>query len=86
MNYLLAEIVLPRLDTGHLAQTLHGAMRLEAVRGVWAILVALTAAILLLIALAWRHLPHLRGTRWTPARSPRWRRSSTPRRWWATAR
>jgi H+/gluconate symporter-like permease len=62
MNYLLAEIVLPRLDTGYLAQALYGATSLDAVRGVWAIIVALSAAISLLIALAWRHLPHLRDT------------------------
>jgi H+/gluconate symporter-like permease len=60
LNYLLAEIVLPRLDTAYLAQSLYGATRLEAVRGVWAIIVALAAAILLLIALARRHLPQLK--------------------------
>ncbi|MEO8015292.1 MAG: GntP family permease [Polaromonas sp.] len=62
LNYLLAEIVLPRMDTGYLAQALYGAVSLDAVRGVWAIIVALTASIVLLIALAWRHLPQLRET------------------------
>jgi H+/gluconate symporter-like permease len=62
LNYLLAEIVLPRLDTAYLAQRLYGATRLEAVRGVWAIIVALAASIVLLIALAWRSLPRLKET------------------------
>jgi len=62
LNYLLAEVVLPRLDTAYLAQQLYGATRLEAVRGVWAILVALAAANLLLIALARRQLPRLKET------------------------
>ena len=62
LNYLLAEIVLPRMDTAYLAQSLYGATQLDAVRGVWAILVALAASILLLIALAWRQLPQLKET------------------------
>jgi H+/gluconate symporter-like permease len=60
VNYVLAEIVLPRADTAYLAQQMYGATRIEAVRGVWAIIVALAASIVLLIALAWRHLPGLR--------------------------
>ncbi|GMV44912.1 MAG: hypothetical protein AMXMBFR66_03100 [Pseudomonadota bacterium] len=62
MNYLLAEIVLPRLDTAYLAQALYGATRLEVVGGVWAIIGALTAAILMLVALARRQLPTLKNT------------------------
>jgi H+/gluconate symporter-like permease len=62
LNYLLAEIVLPRVDTSYLAADLYGATRLDAVRGVWAIIVALAASILLLIALARRHLPQLKET------------------------
>jgi len=62
LNYALAEIVLPRLDTSYLAQALYGATRLEAVRGVWAIIGALAASILLLIALARRQLPQLKET------------------------
>jgi H+/gluconate symporter-like permease len=62
LNYLLAEIVLPRMDTGYLAQALYGAVSIDAVRGVWAIIVALTVSVVLLIALAWRQLPQLRET------------------------
>jgi H+/gluconate symporter-like permease len=60
LNYLLAEIVLPRLDTSYLAQERYGATRIDAVRGVWAIIAALAASILLLIALTRRQLPNLR--------------------------
>ena len=62
LNYLLAEIVLPRLDTDYLASELYGSTRLDAVRGVWAIIVALAASNVMLIALAWRHLPALKDT------------------------
>ena len=62
LNYVLAEIVLPRLDTAYLAQQLYGATRLETVRGVWAIIGALLVSILLLIALARRQLPALKET------------------------
>lgn len=62
LNYLLAEIVLPRVDTGYLSQALYGAVSIDAVRGLWAIIVALTVAVVLLIALAWRQLPRLRET------------------------
>jgi H+/gluconate symporter-like permease len=62
LNYVLAEVVLPRLDTSYLAQQFYGATQIAAVRGVWAIIAALAAAILLLIVLAWRQLPTLRDT------------------------
>ncbi|MDP3309663.1 MAG: GntP family permease [Polaromonas sp.] len=62
LNYLMAEIVLPRVDAGYLAQALYGAVGMDAVRGVWSIIVALTAGVLLLIALAWRRLPALGDT------------------------
>lgn len=62
LNYLLAEVVLPQLDTSYLAQQLYGGTQFAAVRGVWAIIAALAAAIVLLIALAWRQLPKLRDT------------------------
>jgi H+/gluconate symporter-like permease len=62
LNYLLAEILLPRMDTAYLAQSLYGATQIDAVRGVWAILVALAASIGLLIALARRQLPQLKET------------------------
>jgi H+/gluconate symporter-like permease len=62
LNYVLAEIVLPRLDTAYLAHELYGATRIDAVRGVWAIIVALAASIVLLAVLARRQLPKLKDT------------------------
>jgi len=62
LNYLMAEAVLPRLDTTYLAQALYGATELGAVRGVWSVIVALTAAIVLLLVLGRRQLTGLRET------------------------
>jgi len=52
--------VLPRLDTSFLAEERWGATSLSAVGGVWAVVVALGAAICTLVALSYRHLPSLR--------------------------
>ncbi len=60
LNWLFSTQLLPRLDSGYLANELYGATRLDAVRGVWAIIAALALSILLLIGLAWRSLPNLR--------------------------
>ncbi len=62
LNYVLAEHVLPRMDTAYLAQGLYGAATLDAVRGLWSIIVALSAGIALLLVLARRHLPALKDT------------------------
>jgi len=51
LNYLLAEILLPRLDTAYLAEARFGATDFTAVRGIWAIVCALAAACLLLAVL-----------------------------------
>jgi hypothetical protein len=53
--------VLPRLDTSYLAEARWGGTSLAAVGGVWAVVVALFAAILTLIALNYRRLTSLRG-------------------------
>ncbi|MBA3058334.1 MAG: GntP family permease [Gammaproteobacteria bacterium] len=60
LNWLFSTQLLPRLDSSYLDSELYGATRLDAVRGVWAIIAALTLSILLLIGLAWRSLPNLR--------------------------
>ncbi|MEI4471114.1 GntP family permease [Frigidibacter sp. MR17.24] len=56
MNFAMSRWVLPALDTGYLADEAYGATTLGAVRGIWAIIVALFAAIVLLIALNWGRL------------------------------
>ena len=54
-NFVFIEIVLPRMDTSFLAKPLFGETTVESVRGVWAVIVGLFLAILLLIAGNWRH-------------------------------
>jgi H+/gluconate symporter-like permease len=58
VNFLMAMVVLPRLDTAFLAEERWGGTSLQAVGGVWA--VALAAAILTLIVVNRRRLPALR--------------------------
>jgi H+/gluconate symporter-like permease len=51
LNYLLATWLLPALDTRYLAQAVYGATSIDAVRGIWAVIVALAAATVLLVIL-----------------------------------
>jgi H+/gluconate symporter-like permease len=60
VNLLMSVFVLPRMDTSFLADEEWGTTSLSAVGGVWAVVVALFAAILTLIALNFRRLPSLR--------------------------
>jgi H+/gluconate symporter-like permease len=60
VNFLMAMVVLPRLDTAFLAEERWGATSLQAVGGVWAVAVALAAAIVMLIVVNRRRLPALR--------------------------
>ncbi|WP_218017894.1 GntP family permease [Roseateles chitosanitabidus] len=60
INLLASLIVLPRLDTGYLAERRFGGVDLSAVGGVWAVLVALFVANLVLVALHWRRLADLK--------------------------
>jgi H+/gluconate symporter-like permease len=60
VNLAMSLFVLPRLDTGYLAEVRWGGTSLVAVGGVWAVVVALFAAILMLIAFNFRRLPSLR--------------------------
>lgn len=57
LNYLLSVQVFPALDTAYLADPTYGGVAIDAVRGVWAIIVALCAAILLLLAAHPAHWP-----------------------------
>jgi H+/gluconate symporter-like permease len=62
VNFLMAIVVLPRIDATYLTEDRWGATSLSAVSGVWAVVVALAAAILTLIGLHHRRLPALRAT------------------------
>ena len=62
VNLVMSVVVLPRLDTSFLAEEKWGGTTLAAVGGVWAVVVALLAAIVTLIALNFRRLPDLRDS------------------------
>ncbi len=61
-SFVFIEMVLPRIDTSHLAQPLFGATTVESVRGTWAVIFGLFLAILLLIAGNWWRLVDLRAS------------------------
>jgi H+/gluconate symporter-like permease len=60
MNFAFLTFILPRMDTGYLAEPQFGATTVESVRGVWAIIVALLTAIGFLLAVFWRRLDSVR--------------------------
>jgi H+/gluconate symporter-like permease len=62
VNLAMIIFILPLLDTSFLAEERWGATSLSAVRGVWAVVVALAAAIATLIALNYHRLPSLRAS------------------------
>ena len=62
VNLVMSLLVLPRLDFSFLAEEYWGSTSLQAVAGVWAVMVALACAIATLIAVNWRRLPSLRAS------------------------
>ncbi len=62
VNLLMSMLVLPRLDTSFLAEARWGETSFSAVSGVWSVIVALIAAILVLVACNYQRLPALRAT------------------------
>lgn len=62
VNLFFVSFIVPMLDTSYLSVPLFGETSIEAVRGVWAIVVALAASILFLIAVNWRRYSDLRET------------------------
>jgi len=62
VNLAMSVFILPRLDTSFLAEERWGGTSLSAVGGVWAVVVALAAAIATLIALNYSRLPSLRAS------------------------
>jgi len=62
VNLTTSVFVLPRLDTSFLAEERWGATSLSAVGGVWAVVVALLAAIVTLLTLNYRRLNSLRAS------------------------
>jgi hypothetical protein len=64
VNFLMAMVVLPRIDTSFLAEERWGSTSLQAVGGVWAVVIALAAAILTVIVINRRRLPALPAFAW----------------------
>jgi H+/gluconate symporter-like permease len=60
VNLLMSFLVLPRLDASFLSEERWGKTSLSAVGGVWAVIVALAAAIAILLLINRRRLPQLR--------------------------
>jgi len=62
VNLIMSFGVLPRLDTAYLAEPAWGGTSIAAVGGVWSVIVALTAAIVVLLLTNGRRLPTLRAS------------------------
>ena len=60
VNLLMSLIVLPRLDVAFLSEEAWGGTSLSAVAGIWAVIVALAAAIVTVIVVNHRRLPAVR--------------------------
>jgi H+/gluconate symporter-like permease len=60
VNLVMSLVVLPRMDDSFLSEERWGPTTLAAVGGVWSVVVALTAAIVALVALNWRRLTAIR--------------------------
>lgn len=56
VNFLFIEFAVPNLDTSYLSTPLFGQTSIEAVRGVWSIIVALSTSIVFLLATNWTRL------------------------------
>ncbi len=62
LNYVLATWVFPSMDTAYLAEPRFGATQINHLRGIWAVIGALSAAIVLLLVLQRRRLTALIST------------------------
>ena len=56
VNLVSIKLVIPSMDTSYLAEPLFGPTTIESVRGIWAIIMALTVSILFVAAANWRRL------------------------------
>ncbi len=59
INLVAIELLIPALDTGFLSEPQFGSTTVEAVRGLWAIIIALTASVVLVAAANRRRLASL---------------------------
>jgi H+/gluconate symporter-like permease len=61
-NFLMSFAILPRMDVAFLSEAKWGSTGLYAVGGLWSVIVALLAAIIVVIAVNFRSVPELRAT------------------------
>ncbi|TVQ84726.1 MAG: GntP family permease [Micavibrio sp.] len=59
LNYAFSAHLIPAWDTSYLQEPLYGATTTESVRGVWSIILSLTIAILVLIAMNFKRIKNL---------------------------
>lgn len=62
VNFVFVEFIVPVMDTSYLAQPLFGATTVDAVRGVWAIIVALLIAIIALLIINWSRFESVKAS------------------------
>lgn len=62
VNFVFVKFLVPNMDTSYLKQPLFGATTIDAVRGVWAIIVALLAAIGFILAVNWSRFESVKGS------------------------
>lgn len=62
LNFTLVTFIIPALDTSYLADPEWGSTTIEAVRGLWAVIIALTASVIALIALNYQRIENLKAT------------------------
>ena len=70
VNLLMSLVVLPRMDTAFLAEARWGATSLSAVGGVWSVVVALAAAIVVLVCSSMVGACRRCAPAWMPAPTP----------------
>lgn len=62
LNLVFIAFIIPTWDTTYLAEPQFGSTSIEAVRGLWAIIVALVVSILALVFLNYRRFPNIKET------------------------
>lgn len=62
LNAVLTYLVFPNMDASYLAEDRYGATSLKSVAGIWAIIVALLASILLVIAANWKRFENVKDS------------------------
>ena len=62
VNFMVSLVILPRMDFSFLAEEAWGSTSIQAVGGVWSVVLALAAGCLTIVIVNWKRLPNLRET------------------------